>query len=201
MDCWVSVLRLFKYWHFELVPTQITSTRQPGDGTQQSAFLHSVASKVVRFAIVCRFQAIGVSVWLCSFHRKNVFAGRNVTISVLKRLKWFAAALLSLDVCCTVCVEMTAPYLLFAQGFSPFALFQSRKLSSAVIWASYPVLNNILGFCRTAAHTQVHIYSEEYTGSICRNEDTDSKAERVSMCVLSLLRQLKILGTEGQNSV
>lgn len=89
MDCWVSVLRLFKYWHFELVPTQITSTRQPGDGTQQSAFLHSVASKVVRFAIVCRFQAIAVSVWLCSFHRKNVFAGRNVTISVLKRLEWF----------------------------------------------------------------------------------------------------------------
>lgn len=49
---------------------------------------------------------------------KDVFAERNVTISVLKRLEWFAAALLSLDVCCTVCVEMMAPYLLFAQGFS-----------------------------------------------------------------------------------
>lgn len=205
MDCWVSVLRLFKYWHFELVPTQITSTRQPGDGTQQSAFLHSVASKVVRFAIVCRFQAIGVSVWLCSFHRKNVFAGRNVTISVLKRLEWFGQlSYLLMYAVQYVWKWWHLIYFLlkvFHSSKSPFTLFQSRKLSSAVIWASYPVLNNILGFCRTAAHTQVHIYSEEYTGSICRNENTDSKAVRVSMCVLSLLRQLKILGTEGQNSV
>lgn len=175
------------------MPTQIASTRQCGDETQQSTFLHSVAFKVVKFATDFRRSEWKQRTLFVLSQKKSSVSKRCFCRKKRNNRSLEAARVVrrgSLISGCALYVWKRWHLIYFVlkvfhSSNSPFTLFQWRKLLSAVIWVSYPVLNNVLGFCWTAAHTQVHIYSEECTRSVCRDGKTDSKAVRVSVCLVT----------------
>lgn len=95
------------------------------------------------------------------------------TFSIMMRFSMIMVSFTS-SCCFTFCPK---------ENNSVFTFFFLVKtaFSCAVVWVSYPFLNNIPWFCRAASYTQGYINSEECIWSNCRNENTDKRSLHLYM--------------------